>query len=75
MADADTIVIRRYLQKLLSSELMEKSEASQRLLRYLAERALREETPKETEIAIDVFHHLVYVGTAALAFEILDRAG
>lgn len=34
---------------------MEKSEASQRLLRYLAERALRGDTPKETEIAIDVF--------------------
>ncbi len=34
---------------------MEKSEASQKLLWYLAERALRDETPKETEIAIDVF--------------------
>ena len=34
---------------------MEKSEASQKLLRYLAERALRGDTPKETEIAIDVF--------------------
>jgi hypothetical protein len=55
MAEADTQVIRRYLQKLLSSEQMEKSEASQKLLRYLAERALRDETPKETEIAIDVF--------------------
>jgi hypothetical protein len=55
MADADTIVVRHHLQKVLSSEHMEKSEASQRLLRYLAERALREETPKETEIAIDVF--------------------
>jgi hypothetical protein len=55
MADADIPVIRRYLQKLLSSEQMDKSEASQRLLRYLAERALRNETPKETEIAIDVF--------------------
>jgi hypothetical protein len=55
MGDADTPVIRRYLQKVLSSEQMDKSEASQRLLRYLAERALREETPKETEIAIDVF--------------------
>jgi hypothetical protein len=53
--DADTIVVRQYLQKLLASEQMEKSEASQRLLRYLAERALRDETPKETEIAIDVF--------------------
>ena len=55
MADADTIVVRHHLQKVLGSEHMEKSEASQRLLRYLAERALREETPKETEIAIDVF--------------------
>ncbi len=34
---------------------MEKSETSQRLLRYLAERGLRGETPKEMEIAIDVF--------------------
>jgi len=55
MADADTVVLRHYLQKVLSSEDMQKSEASQRLLRYLAERALREETPKETEIAIDIF--------------------
>ena len=55
MADADTAVVRHHLQKVLGSEDMEKSEASQRLLRYLAERALREETPKETEIAIDIF--------------------
>ena len=55
MADADTVVIRRHLQKLLSSEQMEKSEASQKLLRYLAERAVRGETPKETDIALDVF--------------------
>jgi len=27
------------------------------------------------EVAIDFFHHLVYVGAAALAFELLDRAG
>jgi hypothetical protein len=26
------------------------------------------------EIAIDVFHHLVYIGTAAIAFELLDRS-
>jgi hypothetical protein len=26
------------------------------------------------EVAIDVFHHLVYVSAAALAFELLDRA-
>ena len=54
-ADADNLIVREHLQKLLASEQMEKSEASQRLLRYLAERALRDETPKETEIAIDVF--------------------
>ncbi len=55
MADADYEVIRRHLPKLLSSEQLEKSETSQKLLRYLSERALRGETPKETEIAIDVF--------------------
>jgi hypothetical protein len=55
MADADYEVIRRHLPKVLSSEQLEKSETSQKLLRYLAERALRGETPKETEIAIDVF--------------------
>ena len=27
------------------------------------------------DVAIDVFHHLVYVGTTALAFELLDRTG
>jgi hypothetical protein len=27
------------------------------------------------DVAIDVFHHLVYVGAAALAFEFLDRTG
>jgi hypothetical protein len=55
MPDADTVVIRHHLQKLLSSDQMEKSEASRKLLCYLIERTLREETPKETEIAIDVF--------------------
>lgn len=55
MADADAVAIRHHLQRLLSCESLEKSEASQKLLRYLAERALRGETPKETEIAIDVF--------------------
>jgi hypothetical protein len=27
------------------------------------------------DVAIDIFHHLVYVGAAALAFELLDRSG
>lgn len=55
MGDADPVVVRQHLQRVLASEPMEKSEASQKLLRYLAERSLRDETPKETEIAIDVF--------------------
>ncbi len=82
MADADAVVIRHHLQKLLSSEQMEKSEASQKLLRYLAERALRGDTPKETEIAIDVFGRnatfnsaedsLVRVGVRALRRRLHD---
>ncbi|MEP7247562.1 MAG: hypothetical protein ABI885_28300, partial [Gammaproteobacteria bacterium] len=55
MADADSVAVRHPLQKVLFCEQMEKSEASQKLLRYLAERSLRGETPKETEIAFDVF--------------------
>jgi hypothetical protein len=43
------------LRKILASDALEKSETSQRVLRYLAERAFRGETPKELEIAIDVF--------------------
>jgi hypothetical protein len=48
-------LVRETLQKVLVSEALEKSETSQRLLRYLADRSLRGETPKEVEIAIDVF--------------------
>jgi len=55
MLDADIVLIRHHLQKLLSSEQMEKSEASRKLLCYLVERMLRQEAPKESEIAIDVF--------------------
>jgi len=82
MADADYEVIRRHLQKTLSSEQMEKSETSQKLLRYLAERALRGDIPKETEIAIDVFgrdssfnsaeESLVRVGVRALRRRLHD---
>jgi hypothetical protein len=55
MTDWNSDLAREALQKILASEAMEKSETSQRLLRYLAERGLRGETPKEVEIAIDVF--------------------
>jgi hypothetical protein len=82
MADADYEVIRRHLPKVLSSEQLEKSETSQKLLRYLADRALRRDTPKETEIAIDVFgrdatfnsaeESLVRVGMRALRRRLRD---
>ncbi len=82
MADADYEVIRRHLPKVLSSEQLEKSETSQKLLRYLAERAVRRDPPKETEIAIDVFgrdasfnsaeESLVRVGMRALRRRLRD---
>jgi hypothetical protein len=55
MTEAETELARAALEKILSSDPMQKSETSRRLLRYLAERGLRGETPKEIEIAIDVF--------------------
>jgi hypothetical protein len=48
-------LIRQQLDKVLASEQLAKSETSRKLLSYLAERALRDEAPKETEIALDVF--------------------
>jgi hypothetical protein len=55
MTEVDPAAIRRHLEQLLSSDPLGKSEASQRLLSYLVERALQNTTPKEAEIAIDVF--------------------
>jgi hypothetical protein len=55
MSDIDPAAIRRHLEQLLSSDPLEKSEASRRLLAYLVERSLQNATPKEAEIAIDVF--------------------
>jgi hypothetical protein len=51
----DPELIRQQLDKVLASEQLAKSETSRKLLSYLAERALRDEVPKETEIALDVF--------------------
>lgn len=53
MADAEAPI--RHLQRLLDSEALAKSETSRKLITYLFERSVRGETPKETEIAIDVF--------------------
>jgi hypothetical protein len=51
----DPEATRRHLEKLLASEQMQKADASRKLLAYLAERSIRQETPKELEIAVDVF--------------------
>lgn len=54
-SESESDLARATLQKILASDALQKSETSQRLLRYLVERALRGETPKEVEIAIDAF--------------------
>jgi len=43
--------------------------------RFRSTRSRRPDPVGREEIAIDVFHHLVYVSAAALAFELLDRSG
>ena len=55
MADLDPETLRCHLEKLLVSDQLAKSEAGRKLLVYLVERALRNDTPKEVEIAVDVF--------------------
>jgi hypothetical protein len=51
----DPQLVRQHLEKLLRSEQLAKTDTSSKLLSYLAERSLRGEAPKETEIAFDVF--------------------
>lgn len=55
MIGIDPELVHQQLGKLLGSEQFAKSETSRKLLSYLAERSLRDEVPKETEIAFDVF--------------------
>lgn len=55
MSDVDSEATRRHLEKVLISDQLAKSEASRKLLTYLVERSLRNDTPKEAEIAVDVF--------------------
>jgi hypothetical protein len=55
MSDVDSGATRRHLEKLLVSDQLGKSEASRKLLTYLVERSLRNDAPKEVEIAVDVF--------------------
>ena len=55
MAPVDSQAVRRHLEKLLISDQLGKSEAGRKLLVYLVERSLRDDAPKEVEIAVDVF--------------------
>lgn len=55
MNELEPELIRRQLDKLLASEQLAKSDTSRKLLSYLVERSLRDEVPKETAVALDVF--------------------
>jgi hypothetical protein len=55
MTDVDPAGARTHLDRLLASEQLGKSESGRKLLTYLFERSLRDDAPKETEIAHDVF--------------------
>lgn len=48
--------LKNISEKVLDSKLFRKSKTYQNLLRYLLEKNLTEEAPKETSIAIDVFN-------------------
>src|SRR5580693_10589317 len=55
MTDVDPAGARTHLERLLASEQLGKSESGRKLLTYLFERSLRDDAPKESEIALDVF--------------------
>jgi hypothetical protein len=55
MTDVDPAEARTHLERLLASGQLGKSEAGRKLLTYLFERSLRDDAPKESEIALDVF--------------------
>lgn len=55
MTQADPELVRRHLAQLLASDSLSKSETSRKLVSYLVERAIRNDAPKETDIALDVF--------------------
>ena len=55
MTDVDPAQARIHLERLLASDQLGKSEIGRKLLTYLFERSLRDDTPKESEIAFDVF--------------------
>lgn len=55
MGDVNPEAVRRHLEKLCGSAQLGRSETSRKLATYLVERSIRNDPPKETEIALDVF--------------------
>jgi hypothetical protein len=55
MAEIDPAAIRRQLERILVSDQLAKSETGRKLATYLVERSIRNDVPKEIEIAMDVF--------------------
>ena len=55
MTDISPERVQQQLDKVLGSELLAKSDTARKLLSYFAVRSARNEVPKETEIAFDVF--------------------
>jgi hypothetical protein len=55
MTPPDSERLRHQFERVLASGALGKSETSRKLLIYLFDRALKGDTPKELEIAIDVF--------------------
>ena len=85
MIGLDPELVRVQLDKVLGSEQLAKSETSRKLLSYLSQRSLRDEAPKETEIAFDVFgkdpsfsgaeQSIVRVSVRALRQKLASRVG
>ena len=82
VAEIDPEPIRQQLDKVLASEQFAKSDTSRKLLTYLVECSVRDEAPKETAIAFDVFgkdpsfsgaeHSVVRVSVRALRQKLME---
>lgn len=55
VSEPDSELILRQLERVLASNQLARADTSRKLLTYLAECCLRNEVPKETAIALDVF--------------------
>jgi hypothetical protein len=85
VAEIDPEPIQRQLDKVLASEQFTKSDTSRKLLTYLVACSVRDEAPKETAIAFDVFgkdpsfsgaeHSVVRVSVRALRQKLMEYYG